>query len=169
MDETKYDAESMQQNDENKEPEENWFKKNKRKIIAGGVAVVGAIATAVFAYVAYSKGEGTDGIDDLLGSLDDTVSGLTSKTPSIETVELEQIPMTIKFDPIEEVVASPLEETANDIISRCPHDVSEHLRNLPKGYQASEEKMAEAADKGIQLLKGQTLVDAYRTGKDIAS
>ena len=45
-----------------------------------------------------------------------------------------------------------------------PFDVSEHIRNLPPGWKASAEKMAEAEMLGITLLPGQTIVDGYTKG-----
>lgn len=47
---------------------------------------------------------------------------------------------------------------------RIPHDVAEHLRNLPNGWKASAEKIATAAEHGYDLRPGQTWVEAYRTG-----
>lgn len=47
---------------------------------------------------------------------------------------------------------------------RKPHDVAEHLRNLPEGRKASPEKIAAAAEHGYDLLPGQTWVENYRTG-----
>ncbi len=42
-----------------------------------------------------------------------------------------------------------------------PFDVSQHVRTLSSGRRASPGKIAEAANLGIELLEGQTLVDAY--------
>ena len=43
--------------------------------------------------------------------------------------------------------------------------VSEHLRNLPSNQKPSLEKLALAAERGITLESGQTLVDSYVKGK----
>lgn len=53
-------------------------------------------------------------------------------------------------------------------ITKAPHDVSEHIRNLPQGYKASAEKIALAAERGLVLLPEQTIVDAYRAGGAVA-
>ena len=53
-------------------------------------------------------------------------------------------------------------------VSRSPHDVVSHLRNLPEGWKASQSKLDEAREMGIVLLPNQTLVDAYSTGERIA-
>lgn len=46
-----------------------------------------------------------------------------------------------------------------------PFDVSYHIRKLHEGWKASPEKLAKAADYGIELLPGQTLVEGYTKGK----
>ena len=55
-----------------------------------------------------------------------------------------------------------------EVKGRVPHSVSEHIRNLPEGHHASAEKAIEALRKGIELMEGQTIVDAYRTGNKAA-
>ena len=40
-------------------------------------------------------------------------------------------------------------------------DVSQHVRNLPPGWNPSLEKVEEAARLGIQLTEGQTFVDPF--------
>lgn len=60
------------------------------------------------------------------------------------------------------------EECSLAQLQRTPHDVSAHIRNLPKGHTASVQKVAEAAELGIILMPGQTLVDQYRTGGLVA-
>ncbi len=52
-----------------------------------------------------------------------------------------------------------------DVVTRIPHDVSGHPRNLPEGCHASLSKLQEAKETGIQLLDGQTYVNPYSTGK----
>lgn len=39
--------------------------------------------------------------------------------------------------------------------------VVQHVRNLPSGWNPSAEKIAEAAQKGIELAEGQTLVSSF--------
>ncbi len=41
-------------------------------------------------------------------------------------------------------------------------EVREGIRNLPEGYKASDEKIAEAIAKGIELGPRQTIVDSYK-------
>ncbi|MDD3185315.1 MAG: hypothetical protein ACOX1S_14975 [Anaerostipes sp.] len=49
-----------------------------------------------------------------------------------------------------------------------PIEVSEHLRNLPEGWNASAEKILSATEHGYQLNPGQTWVDTYTKNKVIA-
>ena len=56
-----------------------------------------------------------------------------------------------------------------DVVSRIPHAVSEHVRDLPVGRVASAEKIATAAEHGFDLNPGQTWVKGYYTGiKNVA-
>lgn len=64
-------------------------------------------------------------------------------------------------------VVTPVKEIAkinNVTADRAPHDVAEHLRNLPEGWKASAKKIATAVEHGYDLCPGQTWVEAYRTG-----
>lgn len=58
----------------------------------------------------------------------------------------------------------------NNIIpfSKSPHHVSEHIRTLPNGHNASISKLEFAKNNGIQLLPGQTIVNSYTTGGGVA-
>lgn len=51
---------------------------------------------------------------------------------------------------------------------RASHDVSEHVRNLPHGWNASHKKAETAADHGYNLEPGQTWVESYTTGNKSA-
>lgn len=51
---------------------------------------------------------------------------------------------------------------------RAAHDVSEHVRNLPPGWNASLEKTETAVDHGYTLGPGQTWVESYTTGNKSA-
>ena len=47
-----------------------------------------------------------------------------------------------------------------------PIDVTEHIRNLPEGWHASEKKIASAAEHGYNLKPGQTWVENYTKNKE---
>ena len=44
---------------------------------------------------------------------------------------------------------------------QAPCDVKEHVRKLPKGWNPSPEKLAEAEENGIELEPGETYVRKY--------
>lgn len=46
--------------------------------------------------------------------------------------------------------------------------VIEHIRNLPAGWRASQEKINKANELGIELMDNQTFVDAYMKGTKVA-
>lgn len=46
--------------------------------------------------------------------------------------------------------------------------VMEHIRNLPAGWHASQEKINKANELGIELMDNQTFVDAYMKGAKAA-
>ncbi len=62
-----------------------------------------------------------------------------------------------------EIIAFPVKHSVP-----TPIEVSEHLRNLPEGWNASAEKMLSATEHGYQLNPGQTWVDTYTKNKVIA-
>lgn len=69
--------------------------------------------------------------------------------------------------PLPSPVIAPTADTLNASIqttNRTPHTVSRHIRNLPIGWNASEEKIATAAKHGYILMPGQTWVEQYETG-----
>lgn len=57
---------------------------------------------------------------------------------------------------------APIENAAEEIrsIGRTVQ-VSDHLRKLPEGWQASLRKIEKAAEKGVSLPNGYTYVDGY--------
>lgn len=46
-----------------------------------------------------------------------------------------------------------------------PFEVSLHIRNLPEGWHASQEKIEKALENNIILQDGQTWVDSYKKGQ----
>ena len=128
----------------------DWVKEHKKELIIADVSIAALIAVIV-------------GIKNHK-ALEETwvcLRKLVDKTP-------ETIP-TIKTMPITEVAhVKDIVEINIVTADRIPHDVAEHLRNLPEGWKASAEKIATAAEHGYELLPGQTWVEAYRTGGLVA-
>lgn len=68
---------------------------------------------------------------------------------------------------ITEAAPVPVPEIAATVASSResnPFEVSRHIRNLPDGWHASPEKVAEALKNNIILREGQTWVDGYMKG-----
>jgi hypothetical protein len=70
------------------------------------------------------------------------------------------------------ICSQQLEESDSELQSekaeRAAHGVSEHIRNLPPGCNASQEKIESATDHGYSLEPGQTWVESYTTGNKSA-
>ncbi len=124
----------------------DWVKEHKKELIIAGVSIVALIAVII-------------GIKNhkTLKKAWSSLRKLAEKTP-------EAMPVA-KSVPVTEV-SSVKENIDVNIMSadRVPHNVAEHLRNLPEGWKTSAQKIATAAEHGYDLLPGQTWVEAYRTG-----
>jgi len=118
-----------------------WIKEHKKELIIAGVSV-SAIILAILGL------KNQKALEEAWKSL----KKLAEKVPEeICTVEA----------PIVQDTVSVVEKIS---VTRAPHDVERHIRTLSEGRNASAEKIAQAAELGIDLLPGQTLVNPYRTG-----
>lgn len=124
----------------------DWIKEHKKELIIAGVSIAAIIAVIIGI-------KNHKALEEVWASL----RKLVEKTP--ETMPVAKSVPDTDMSPVKEIVEI-------NIISsdRVPHDVVEHLRNLPEGWKASAEKIATAAEHGYDLLPGQTWVEAYKTG-----
>lgn len=128
----------------------DWIKEHKKELVIAGVSIAAIIAVVI----------GIKNHKDL------------EKAWAFLRKVVEKMPKTIpvkKPVPVTEVV--PVKKIVDINIvpaEKVPHDVVEHLRNLPEGWKASAQKIATAADHGYNLLPGQTWVEAYKTGERVA-
>lgn len=122
----------------------DWIKAHKKELIIAGVSIVAIIAAVI----------GIKNHKDLEKAWA-SLRKIVEKTPKTIPVK-KTVPVTGDV-PVKKIV---------DIIpaEKVPHDVVEHLRNLPEGWRASEQKIATAAEHGYNLLPGQTWVESYKTG-----
>ncbi len=127
-----------------------WVKEHKKELVIAGISVTMLIAL-IFALK--NKNEVKKMANLLLKLL-----GIKSQKKM-----LEEAPVCV-----ERSVITKVSEVSIEKVSKIPHDVSKHLRNLPQGWQASPEKIATAAEYGFVLLPGQTWVNTYSTGKSAA-
>ncbi len=123
-----------------------WWEKHWKKVIAGAVIVGGTI---------------------LVIRNWDEITAIAEELTSVLKPEIKDLPHVFEPSMVEEVSACPMQEVAKDLFRKAPEttfDVTAHIRNLPKNWHASPEKIAEAAKLQIDLLPHQTLVDAYTKG-----
>lgn len=130
-----------------------WVKDHKKELIIAGVSVATIIAIIL----------GVKNKNVLL-KLCSNLRASVMKAPAPVRQLTDVAPVTPPV-PIIEHEKIPVVE-ATEVMRRIqyPFDVSEHIRNLPPGWNASAEKMAEAEMLGITLLPGQTIVDGYTKG-----
>ncbi|RGO28048.1 hypothetical protein DXB23_01570 [Dorea sp. OM02-2LB] len=67
-------------------------------------------------------------------------------------------------------IIEKISNTENNVIPMhredgLPFEVGTHVRNLHEGWKASKEKLQKAAEAGIHLEPGQTLVESYMKGR----
>ncbi len=124
----------------------DWIKEHKKELIIAGVSIATIIAVIVGI-------KNHKALEEAWASL----RKLVEKTP--EMIPVAKLMSVTEVTPVKDIVEINI-VTAD----RIPHDVAEHLRNLPEGWKASAEKIATAAEHGYDLLPGQTWVEAYRTG-----
>lgn len=85
---------------------------------------------------------------------------LLSATVSAEVTEtVTKVTAEIPSEHIQEAVTAMASSSES-----LPFEVSRHIRNLPNGWHASSEKIAEALKNNIRLIDGQTWVDSYVKG-----
>ena len=125
-----------------------WIKKHKKKLTIAGINVV-ALVSAVLVFKNRQR------IKALWVSLRKVV-----EQPSVKTIEtVTEVAMEIPQEAIQDVATVAVSNSVSG-----PIEVSSHVRNLPNGWHASPEKIAEAQKYNIILMDGQTLVDSYTKG-----
>ena len=126
----------------------HWIKKHRKQLIIAGISI-GALILLIIGI------NNKDTIQAVWNSLIEALKHPTSET----TEDVSQV--ITKASPI------PVPEMSHDvtyITKVVPFEVSSHIRNLPEGFHASPEKIAEALALNITLIEGQTLVDSYMKG-----
>lgn len=111
-----------------------FCKEHKEQIKTGLIIVGASVATGVCAFaLGYFIGDTSKGSN--VGIQLDTIH-------SKETFSSEKL-----LEPIERIVKEV--------------NVPGHIRTLPEGYHASPAKIAEATERGIELMENQTFVDPH--------
>ena len=122
-----------------------WIKEHKKILVAAGIGV-GALILII---LGIRNRESVQAAWELLWRATEKPDVPMPKEASAASAAVRQI--------------QSLEEHAikGAGTNTTPFGVSGHIRNLPDGWHASPEKVAEALKRNITLLDGQTLVDDY--------
>lgn len=115
-----------------------WIKEHKKQLIIAG-SVVGAGAVGVTLWAIFRK---------------KPVETTTTVTAFLPLYEPHCLPVG------DTAVDIPLENLSTEV-EKIVIDVPRYLRPLPVGQHPSERKLNEAAELGIDLLEGFTIVDSY--------
>lgn len=125
-----------------------WIKEHKKQLIIAGIS----IGTLILIILGIKNRAAIKAVwDSLKGAV---------KHPSAELAK-EVIKVVSEIPPV------PASEIVTAVASNSetlPFEVSRHIRNLPDGWHASPEKIAEALRNNIILMDGQTWVDSYMKG-----
>lgn len=122
----------------------NWVKEHKKELIIAGISV-----TALILLILGIKHRAE--IKALWESL---------KRAAPETaVRMSKAAVEVPPEPLKDVIAAVALNSET-----LPFEVRRHIRNLPDGWHASPEKIAEALKNSIILMDGQTWVDSYMKG-----
>ena len=124
-----------------------WWDRNKKKVMIGG----GLACTVFGAYL-------------FVQLHDKLFLGLNNETLSNTELPINTGINTDVADGIIVAVADTPAKIYNIKEYTRPFEVRGFVRNLPKGYHASQEKITEACSNNIILLDGQTWVNSYMKG-----
>lgn len=123
-----------------------WVKAHKRALIIAGISVA-----AIIGIIVGIKKKET--LMELWSCLQKQM-GSSSYVPIEKTEEVLYKTEIIGFPAKRNLLASI--------------EVSDHLRNLPDGWQASEQKITSALEHGYHLEVGQTWVNTYTKNRVVA-
>lgn len=127
-----------------------WIKEHKKQLIFAGIGV-GTLILIVLGL------KNQEEIKSVWKSLEEV-----AKRPAAKAVK-ETAKVMVEATPVRvpDIPSAVVTVTAQETI---PFEVSRHIRNLPDGWHASPEKVAEALKNNIILGEGQTWVDSYMKG-----
>ena len=123
-----------------------WVKAHKKELIITGIS-----ATIIIAVILCTQNK--ESIKKLWRLLKRSINDATSNIDEVIQITYDVVGVTSK--PAVNIVKST---------PKCSFEVNRHIRNLPKGQNASAEKLAKAAEQGFALLQGQTWVEKYTKG-----
>lgn len=125
-----------------------WIKEHKKVLIAAGIS----IGTLILIILGIKNKDSLKSVWDSLKRIPE------NPTPKA----VEEVTRTISEIPIEPApIVVPAVPSNSETL---PFEVSRHIRNLPDGWHASQEKIEEALKNNISLVEGQTWVESYTKG-----
>ncbi len=125
-----------------------WIKEHKKELIIAGIS----IGTLILIILGIKNREMIKAVWNSLRKLVTHPDVKVTETVTKVAVEIPQ-------EPVKEVITAVASNSDS-----IPFEVSRHIRNLPDGWHASPEKVAEALKNNINLMDGQTWVDSYMKG-----
>lgn len=125
-----------------------WIKEHKKELVVAGIST----GTMILIVLGIKNRET---IKAVWGSLKEAVKQSAAEVTETVTKVTAEIPS----EHIQETVTAMASNSES-----LPFEVSRHIRNLPNGWHASPEKIAEALKNNIRLIDGQTWVDSYVKG-----
>lgn len=137
-----------------------WVKAHKKQLILAGVGITAIIAAIILA-------KNWSEVSKLWEELEKALSRNDVGDKGSTFTDLSDM-----FDPVvtsEVVSKTSIVEKSTCATEKIPFDVQKHIRNLHEGYHPSAEKIATAAENGIDLLDNQTWVKTYTKGLDAAA
>lgn len=133
-----------------------WSKKHRKKIVVAGIAT--ASVAGFLVGLSHRK------------AIQDTIMKVATKcnhkcfSDGGATDRILNSASDIGIDAGKNLVSNvPSEDSYQNTFG-----VMEHIRNLPAGWHASQEKIKRANEMGIELMDNQTFVDAYMKGTKAA-
>lgn len=125
-----------------------WVKDHKRELIIAGVSA----GTIIAIILTCRNWKSIVAIGENLRAL--------IKEPKLKTApNISNLVVDVKPRATNSVVTALVSDVERQTI-----EVNSHIRNLPVGWHASNEKLALAAERNIELLEGQTWVASYKKG-----
>ena len=125
-----------------------WIKEHRKELTIAGIS----IGTLILIVLGIKNREVVKVVWD---SCKKAVKQSTAKTAEA----VSKVTVEIPLEPIQEVITVVASNS-----EALPFEVSRHIRNLPEGWHASPEKIAEALKNNIILMDGQTWVESYMKG-----
>lgn len=123
-----------------------WVRAHKKELIIAGISFAAVIGVFV----------GIKEKDELLNLWKSLQSIVKEKITVVSDYSYDT---TVN----EKIIPFPLDQSV-----KYPIEVSEHIRNLPEGWKASERKISSAIEHGYTLAEGQTWVDTYIKNCNVA-